>query len=729
MAGERLPMGTTREILRVRWLLRHSVRACANSVGVSTGVVSQTTQRAAQAGLGWEDVEDMDDLALEEALYATAATDERPARPRPDPLSMHQELRRPGVTLELLHLEYLEEHPDGFRYTSFCEVYLQCLKRRGLTMRQLHKAGDKLFEDFSGKRPCLIDRGTGARIEVELFVAVLGASNYTYAEATATQRLADWIDRTLDPDGDGIRLGEQEIDPALDDDGDGLARPPLGTDNCPDASNPDQLDEDCDTVGNVCDLCPSDYDPSNADGDGDGLGDVCDPCDSSADPTDTDADGVPDVCDNCPGDPNADQRNCNAEMERHAGLPVTPASMRPGDACDPTPCPYTTHPTTIFGETNAQLLVRGFARVDGGGTRTVGTTHRFCFCDSALADTEAGREACLVPRPPLPSGAPQGNCIIDIEMPERVRESGAHGYRRMRLDLAAPRRPIRVDDTPYDLGYRTGGDASTARLFWGFEEDALRNRWPTASRAHAAQVPGVTWSFAQSNRGCTPIACAAFDRRFSSYFTSGITYRDIPRPPIVVRAPLLVPQLLPEICPECAEQIPHPWLGVAPCPSFGTCPPPEVFVRAGEHTIGAITNLFSPRLRAALADPTTRWIAPSDAGNYRELPQVRLVGSIPRASGSAPPRSSCPAESSGCPAISPRTSATRAVRPARSGSGSRTATSVSCMTRATGGSGSSAARTARASRRPACTSGPRSTHRWSGTWRWTDRRGCSRRRR
>lgn len=193
MAGERLPMSKTREILRVRWVLRHSVRACANSVGVSTGVVSQTTQRAAQAGLSWEDVEEMDDLALEEAIYSSPPSEERAERPKPDPVHLHQELRRPGVTLELLHLEYLEEHPDGYRYTAFCEVYRQWLKRRGLTMRQLHKAGDKMFEDFSGKKPCIIDRGTGARIEVELFVAVLGASSYTYVEATATQRLADWI--------------------------------------------------------------------------------------------------------------------------------------------------------------------------------------------------------------------------------------------------------------------------------------------------------------------------------------------------------------------------------------------------------------------------------------------------------------------------------------------------------------------------------------------------------
>jgi transposase len=194
MAGERLLMSNIREILRLRWELKRSVREAASSVGVSTGVVSQTTQRAAHAKLSWAEVEGMDDGELEAALYASLEAADSPIeRPMPDPIHIHQELRRPGVTLELLHLEFLEEHPDGYRYTAFCDVYRKWLKRRGLTMRQLHKAGDKLFQDFSGKKPCIVDRQTGARIEVELYVAVLGASNYTYAEATATQRLADWI--------------------------------------------------------------------------------------------------------------------------------------------------------------------------------------------------------------------------------------------------------------------------------------------------------------------------------------------------------------------------------------------------------------------------------------------------------------------------------------------------------------------------------------------------------
>jgi transposase len=97
------------------------------------------------------------------------------------------------VTLELLHLEYLEQHPDGYRYTQFCECYRRWLKRRRLTMRQIHHAGDKCFVDYAGTRPQFIDPTTGAVVEVELFVAVLGASNYTYAEATRTQQVPDWI--------------------------------------------------------------------------------------------------------------------------------------------------------------------------------------------------------------------------------------------------------------------------------------------------------------------------------------------------------------------------------------------------------------------------------------------------------------------------------------------------------------------------------------------------------
>jgi transposase len=116
-----------------------------------------------------------------------------PERPLPDFAWIHRERRRAGVTLELLHLEYLERHAQGYGYTQFCEYYRQCLGQRGLTMRQVHVAGQKTFVDYSGKRPCIWDPKTGEQIDVELFVAVLGASNFTFAEATRTQGGIDWI--------------------------------------------------------------------------------------------------------------------------------------------------------------------------------------------------------------------------------------------------------------------------------------------------------------------------------------------------------------------------------------------------------------------------------------------------------------------------------------------------------------------------------------------------------
>jgi transposase len=192
MPTERLPMRKIREVLRLRWQLGLTVREVARGVGASVGVAQKIASRAAAAGLTWESVALLDDTALEERLYG------RPAAPgedraRPDPVYMHQELRRVGVTLELLHLEYLEQHPNGLRYTAFCETYRRWLPKAGLVMRQVHKAGEKCFVDYSGKRPAYFDPATGEQIEVELFVAVLGASNYTYVEATETQQVPDFL--------------------------------------------------------------------------------------------------------------------------------------------------------------------------------------------------------------------------------------------------------------------------------------------------------------------------------------------------------------------------------------------------------------------------------------------------------------------------------------------------------------------------------------------------------
>lgn len=190
---ERLKMNKTREILRLRWSQELSVRQTAAATESSTGVVSKTANRARNAGLTWEEVDGLDDAALERRLYGGPKGHQGPERPRPDPRWIAKELRRPGVTLELLHLEYLSEHPDGYRYTAFCETYRRWRAKTKVSMRQEHKAGEKAFVDYSGKKPGIIDPSTGEVRKVELFVGVLGASSLTFAEATLTQQLGDFI--------------------------------------------------------------------------------------------------------------------------------------------------------------------------------------------------------------------------------------------------------------------------------------------------------------------------------------------------------------------------------------------------------------------------------------------------------------------------------------------------------------------------------------------------------
>jgi transposase len=189
---ERLPMHSVREILRLRWVLGLGVRQAAASAGIGRSVVSKTTLRAEAAGLSWAAVEGLSDRALEERLYGPPRPPSH-GRAEPDPLYVHTELRRPGVTLELLHLEYLREHPEGYRYTAYCDRYRVWQKRLGLWMRQVHRGGEKAFVDYSGKRPSFIDPATGDRIVVEFFVGVLGASSLTFAEATLTQRVPDFL--------------------------------------------------------------------------------------------------------------------------------------------------------------------------------------------------------------------------------------------------------------------------------------------------------------------------------------------------------------------------------------------------------------------------------------------------------------------------------------------------------------------------------------------------------
>lgn len=192
MATERLSMRQVREILRQKWVLGRTHREVAQSVGLSAGAVGKVVGRAQAAGLTWAIAEPLDEEALEQKLYGPRLP-QTAQRPLPDWSLVHAERLRPDVTLELLHLEYLQAHPDGYRYTAFCDHYRRWLATKQITMRQEHRAGDKAFVDYSGRKPSYIDPKTSQRVEVELFVAVLGASSFTYAEASPSQRGPDFI--------------------------------------------------------------------------------------------------------------------------------------------------------------------------------------------------------------------------------------------------------------------------------------------------------------------------------------------------------------------------------------------------------------------------------------------------------------------------------------------------------------------------------------------------------
>ena len=192
MATKRLLMRQIREILRLKYEQQFSHRAIAGACQVSLGTVSEYLGRSRRAGLAWPLPVELDDTALEARLFPPSGSTSRERVP-PDLEHIHQELKRVGVTLHLLWEEYRETHPDGYGYSRFCEIYRRWAKKLRPSMRQVHRAGEKVFIDFSGKRPHWVNPRTGDTVAAELFVAVLGASNYTYAEALPSQQLHDWI--------------------------------------------------------------------------------------------------------------------------------------------------------------------------------------------------------------------------------------------------------------------------------------------------------------------------------------------------------------------------------------------------------------------------------------------------------------------------------------------------------------------------------------------------------
>jgi transposase len=193
MPAERMSMRQIGEVLRLRFASELPQRAIAKSLGLSQGAVSGYLSRARAAGVSWPLAEDLDDVQLEALLFPPPPALAADQRPVPDWAWVHRELRRPNVTLALLWEEYRAGAPDGFGYSWFCDLYRGWAGQLKPTMRQPHIAGEKLFVDFAGRTGEVVDGLTGEIIPVQIFVAVLGASNFTYAEAVWSQKLPDWI--------------------------------------------------------------------------------------------------------------------------------------------------------------------------------------------------------------------------------------------------------------------------------------------------------------------------------------------------------------------------------------------------------------------------------------------------------------------------------------------------------------------------------------------------------
>src|SRR6202049_5130634 len=194
MPAERIAMRQVRDVL---WLKAAGVSGneIARRVGVAPSTVRLTLKRLAVAGLGWPLPAEMTDAALEAQLFAAVGTKQGHCRrAEPDWAAVHRELKRKHVTLQILWDAYIERDPEGYRYSRFCELYRAWAARLSVTMRQSHAGGDKLFVDYAGDTvPVIIDRLSGKTRPAQIFVAVLGASTFTYAEASWTQALGDWI--------------------------------------------------------------------------------------------------------------------------------------------------------------------------------------------------------------------------------------------------------------------------------------------------------------------------------------------------------------------------------------------------------------------------------------------------------------------------------------------------------------------------------------------------------
>jgi transposase len=193
MANKRLSMRKIKDVLRLHFEKELGNRQIGRSLSISHNSVSGYLRRARAAGIGWPLPKDLSDQALETLLFPPPPKAKPNARPVPNWVTIHTERKRRSVTLALLWEEYKAENPDGIQYSQFCERYRAFTGKLSPSMRQVHLAGEKLFVDYAGQTLPIQDPGTGEVREAQVFVAVLGASNYTFAEATWSQGLSDWV--------------------------------------------------------------------------------------------------------------------------------------------------------------------------------------------------------------------------------------------------------------------------------------------------------------------------------------------------------------------------------------------------------------------------------------------------------------------------------------------------------------------------------------------------------
>jgi transposase len=159
--------------------------------------VCKYLKRAEEAGVTWPLPEDWDDARVEAALFPRSgppAIERTPTRSKPNFFSIHEQLRQHRhLTLQLLWEEYRQVNPDGYRYSRFCELYQRWRSTLDVVLRQEHKAGEKMFVDWTGATIPVYDRRTGGARQASLFMATLGASSYTWAEATRDQQMESWL--------------------------------------------------------------------------------------------------------------------------------------------------------------------------------------------------------------------------------------------------------------------------------------------------------------------------------------------------------------------------------------------------------------------------------------------------------------------------------------------------------------------------------------------------------